>query len=120
MSFWNTFVGKAIHNLSFGLIGPDSGNGAPSAPLTKNVDMKCYTDPDYAIKNFDACNPSAGKPNTGPVLPPPPIQTCTVNCGTGGISTPTPAVPEPEVFGMAVVGVLVVGAVLLRKKFSRK
>jgi len=117
MSFWNTFVGEAIHALSFGLIGPDD-SPAPSGSLIIHNTMptECFTDPDFYIKNTQACNQSSVSflPPPGGTVPTPEVPTvptCTINCPgttTGTVTPPVSAVPEPSAVAMALAAAALV------------
>lgn len=125
MGFWSTFVGKTIHAVSFGLIGNDGKHhSAPQHPV-KLAPTECFTDPDYYMKNIEACNPGMGAQQPTPQLPPPPtyipppVTVCTVNCGGSTITPPVSPVPEPEVTSMAIVGALIVGGIAIRRRFKK-
>lgn len=121
MSFWHTFVGKAIHHISGGLIGPSNHHHpAPASSSTSSVPStdipKECNDLEYFIKNQDTCWSHANTP-WNPLPPVPEIP----NPGTVVIPPVTPpvsSVPEPSSVVLFIAAMIVVGLFRgFRKKY---
>lgn len=121
MSFWGTFVGKAIHRLSGGIIGKDAGGGGGGKPPTSRMQDPqdpCVKDPDYFMNHMSECMQPGGG-GGGPVISNP--GTPIINPPGGGITPVTPAVPEPDAIymcGAAVV--MIVGWKLWQRRRAKR
>lgn len=127
MSFWHTFVGKAIHRVSFGTIGQDSSHHPAPAPSGQSTvasvetESKCASDFKYYMDNPQVCltaGTNSGHvptPDTGiqyPVAPTgiasAPIELSPSTPSSLGPSGPVSAVPEPSSIMMVCTGLVIV------------
>lgn len=105
MSFWHTFVGKAIHHVSGGFIGKGGHhNTGPKDPIIvpNSSPGDCITDMKFYATHVSECMP-----------------TSTVGGGGSGIGThvPVSSVPEPSSAAMVLCAF---GVFFLWNRFSKK
>lgn len=114
MSFWKTWLGKAIHHTTgIGKGHSDGGGGGggyrpPSNPAD-SVPKECLTDLNFFTTHLSECTPTFDPGNPGtPVIG---------NPGGGVVpGGPVSSVPEPSAFVLAVIGLVFV---MLVRRFQR-